>query len=263
MVIDVDVPAYNRRAWDHEVAAGNEWTIPVSSEEVTRARDGDWAVVLTPRKAVPRQWFPDIEGAAILCLASGGGQQGPILAAAGGRVTVFDNSFGQLSQDRLVAVRDGLEIETVQGDMADLSCFNDEAFDLIVHPCSNCFSETIRPVWRECYRVLRHGGTLLAGFANPLIFCFDRAKERDGVLELKYPVPYSDVSSLTDAERTQFLEPDEPLCFGHSLEDQIGGQLGAGFVLVGLYEDYHQEGDITVPFFPGFLATCARKPPAV
>jgi len=31
------------------------------------------------------------------CLASGGGQQGPVLAAAGAHVTVFDNSPRQLA----------------------------------------------------------------------------------------------------------------------------------------------------------------------
>ena len=196
----------------------------------------------------------------MLCLASGGGQQGPLLAAAGAQVVVFDNSARQLGQDRLVAERDGLEIETIQGDMADLSCFGDEGFDLVFHPCSNCFSETIRPVWRECFRVLRPGGTLLAGFANPLLFCFDREKEAHGVLELKYPVPYSDVTSLRDDERARLLKPDEPLCFGHSLEDQIGGQLEAGFVLTALYEDVHLEGDMAAPYFPGFLATRALRP---
>jgi SAM-dependent methyltransferase len=196
----------------------------------------------------------------VLCLASGGGQQGPLLAAAGAQVVVFDNSARQLGQDRLVAERDGLDIETIQGDMADLSCFGDEGFDLVFHPCSNCFSETIRPVWCECFRVLRPGGTLLAGFANPLLFCFDREKEAHGVLELKYPVPYSDVTSLRDDERARLLEPGEPLCFGHSLEDQIGGQLEAGFVLTALYEDVHLEGDMAAPYFPGFLATRALRP---
>jgi hypothetical protein len=54
-----------------------------------------------------------LAGIEVLCLASGGGQQGPILAAAGAKVTVFDNSANQLVQDRLVADRDGLTIETV------------------------------------------------------------------------------------------------------------------------------------------------------
>jgi SAM-dependent methyltransferase len=256
----VDVLLYNRDAWDKEVGNQNVWTVPVDSDRVARARQGDWSVVLTPRRPVPREWFPNLEGAAVLCLASGGGQQGPLLAAAGAQVVVFDNSARQLGQDRLVAERDGLEIETIQGDMADLSCFGDEGFDLVFHPCSNCFSETIRPVWRECFRVLRPGGTLLAGFANPLLFCFDREKEAHGVLELKYPVPYSDVTSLRDDERARLLKPDEPLCFGHSLEDQIGGQLEAGFVLAALYEDVHLEGDMTAPYFPGFLATRALRP---
>jgi SAM-dependent methyltransferase len=257
----VDVVEHNRNAWDHEVLAGNEWTIPVDTATVGRARQGDWSVVLTPRKAVPREWFPDLDGARVLCLASGGGQQGPILAAAGAAVTVFDNSSHQLDQDRLVAARDELDIATVQGDMADLSVFVDESFDLIVHPCSNCFSEAVRPVWRECFRVLRPGGTLLAGFANPLLFCFDKEREtEEGVLQLRYAVPYSDVTSLSADERAQ-IDPDEPLCFGHSLADQIGGQLDAGFVLAALYEDLHQEGDVSVAYFPAFLATRAVKPP--
>lgn len=256
----MDVLLYNRDAWDKEVGNQNVWTVPVDSDRVMRARQGEWSVVLTPRRPVPREWFPDLEGATVLCLASGGGQQGPLLAAAGARVVVFDNSARQLGQDRLVAERDGLDIETIQGDMADLSCFGDEGFDLVFHPCSNCFSETIRPVWCECFRVLRPGGTLLAGFANPLLFCFDREKEAHGVLELKYPVPYSDVTSLRDDERARLLEPGEPLCFGHSLEDQIGGQLEAGFVLTALYEDVHLEGDMAAPYFPGFLATRALRP---
>jgi SAM-dependent methyltransferase len=256
----VDVLRYNRDAWDKEVKNENVWTVPVTSDQVALARRGDWSVVLTPRRPVPREWFPELLGTAVLCLASGGGQQGPLLAAAGARVTVFDNSDGQLGQDRLVAARDRLDIDTVQGDMADLSHFGDGAFDLVFHPCSNCFSESIRPVWRECFRVLRPGGTLLAGFANPLLFCFDREKESQGVLELKYPVPYSDVASLSADERARLLEPDEPLCFGHSLEDQIGGQLDAGFILTALYEDVHLEGDMTAPYFPGFLATRALKP---
>lgn len=256
----MDVRSFNAMAWDHEVAAGNVWTVPVSRAAVAAARSGDWQIVLTPRRPVPRSWFPEVDGADVLCLASGGGQQGPILAAAGGRVTVFDNSPRQLDQDRMVARRDGLAIDTVEGDMADLSAFSDERFDLVVHPCSNCFSETVRPVWRECFRVLRRGGILLAGFANPLIFCFDRELETRGILQLRYPVPYSDVTSLSDRERARYLEPDEPLCFGHSLEDQLGGQLDAGFVLTGLYEDYHEEGDVTAGFFPAFLATRALKP---
>ena len=65
---------------------------------------GEWQIVLTPTKPIPRTWFPaDLHGVDVLCLASGGGQQGPVLAAAGATVTVFDNSPRQLAQDRAVA----------------------------------------------------------------------------------------------------------------------------------------------------------------
>ncbi len=256
----MDVVAFNRMAWDKEVEQKNVWTIPVSRRDVARAREGRWSIVVTTNKKVPREWLGDVAGRDVLCLASGGGQQGPLLAAAGARVTVFDNSGRQLAQDQMVAEREGLALATVQGDMADLSAFADAGFDLIVHPCSNCFAEAVEPVWHECHRVLRPGGVLVAGFANPLIFCFDRDKELEGILEVRYPVPYSDLTSLSAKERARYLEPDEPLCFGHSLEDQIGGQLRAGFVLTDLYEDRHLEGDVTVPFFSAFLATRAVKP---
>src|SRR6185295_686017 len=103
----------------------------------------------------------------------GGGQQAPILAAAGAIVTTLDFSPKQLAQDRLVAERDGLTLTTVQGDMTDLSMFADESFDLDFHPVSNTYVPEIRPVWREAYRVLRCGGSLLAGFINPINFVFD------------------------------------------------------------------------------------------
>jgi SAM-dependent methyltransferase len=145
-----DVRELNRDAWDAQVAKKNRWTVPVSPKEIEAARRGEWEILLTPTRPVPRSWFPELEGARVLCLASGGGQQGPILAATGARVTVFDNSPRQLAQDRLVAERENLELETIEGDMADLGVFADGVFDLIVHPVSNCFVPDLRPIWSEC-----------------------------------------------------------------------------------------------------------------
>lgn len=116
----MNIQEYNSRAWDKAVDEADEWTLPVSNEIIERARKGDWSIVLTPEKAVPRDWFGEVAGKKILCLASGGGQQAPILAAAGAVVTCFDNSAKQLEQDRLVATREGLEIRLEQGDAAEL-----------------------------------------------------------------------------------------------------------------------------------------------
>jgi SAM-dependent methyltransferase len=170
----VAIRAYNRNAWNRQVEIGNLWTIPVSSEVIAAARHGDWELLLTHIIPVPRDWFPEnLTGVDILCLASGGGQQAPVLAAAGANVTVFDNSPKQLERDACVAERDGLDLRIIQGDMRDLSIFSDESFDLIFHPISNLFVPKVKPVWMEAYRVLHHGGALLSGFNNPVIYIFD------------------------------------------------------------------------------------------
>lgn len=253
-----EVVEYNRHAWDAAVEYGSEWTIPVSPQEVAAARRGDWRIILTPMKAVPRAWFPPLEGRSVLCLAASGGQQAPILAAAGARVTVLDNSLQQLAQDRLVAEREGLSLITVQGDMADLSCFGDASFDLIVHPVSNLFVPDVRSVWRECYRVLRWNGVLLAGFCNPAQYIFDQRLADEGELVVRYPLPYSDTESLSAEERQRLIDDEQPLEFSHTLDDQIGGQLEAGFVLTGFYEDYWS-GRAIDSFMPTFIATRALK----
>lgn len=255
----MDVREFNEHAWDRLVAMGNRWTLPVSSEEIARARAGEWAVILTPTRAVPREWFGDLTGSDVLALASGGGQQAPILAAAGANVTLFDNSPAQLAQDRMVAERDGLAIRLEQGDMRDLSRFADASFDLIFHPCSNSFVPDVRPVWRECARVLRPGGRLLAGIVNPALYLFDDVDVDRGKFVAKYALPYSDLVSRDAAHLARMAEAGEPVSFSHTLDDQIGGQLDAGLLLAGFFEDRWAEHPLDKFFAPCF-ATLAVKP---
>ena len=255
----MDILAYNRNAWDHQVKKENRWTVPVGPEVIAAARRGDWHVVLTPTRKVPATWFPPLAGLDVLCLASAGGQQAPVLAAAGASVTVLDTSASQLAQDHLVADREGLSIQTLQGDMADLSAFPDGKFVLVFHPCSNCFVPDVRPVWREAFRVLRPGGVLLAGFVSPALYIFDDALAERGELVVHHALPYSDVTSLTADERRQYTDKNDPLVFGHTLEDQIGGQLDAGFLLAGLYEDRDPAHPLA-KYVATFIATRAVKP---
>lgn len=255
----MDMARYQREAWNREVKRGNPWTQPVSPEQIAAARNGNWHILLAAAKPVPRDWFGAVVGKDVLCLASGGGQQGPILAAAGGRVCVFDNSPAQLAQDRLVADRDGLEIRLELGEMDNLSLFPDASFDLIVHPVSNLFIANVRPVWRECFRVLRQGGSLLSGFANPAMYIFDLDNAADGNFAVSNTLPYSDLVSRSQMSLEAFLKTGEPVEFSHTLEDQIGGQTDAGFVIVGLYEDQWPDHPLD-RYFPLFIATRAHKP---
>jgi ubiquinone/menaquinone biosynthesis C-methylase UbiE len=255
----MDIREYNRTAWDKEVERGNEWTRAVAPEVIAAARQDRWEVLLTETKPVPREWFPDLNALDVLCLASGGGQQAPILAAAGARVTVFDNSTKQLEQDRRVSERDNLDLTIIEGDMGNLSIFADESFDLIFHPCSNLFVADVRPVWKEAFRVLRSGGVMLAGFVNPVIYLFDNKLAERGLLQVRHALPYSDSDSLTEEEYMEFIQKGEPLEFGHTLEDQIGGQTRAGFVITGFYEDHHRSLPIA-KYTPTYIATRAIKP---
>ena len=257
---------HNRRAWNRDSAAGERWSIPVSADVIARARRGDWQVILTPDASVPHGWFGPLVGAQVLCLASAGGQQAPILAAAGAAVVSFDLSDEQLARDAEVASRDGLTLRTVRGDMADLSAFADASFDLIFHPVSNVFVPDLTPVWRECHRVLRGGGALLAGFMNPAFFLFDHDEaQRTGELVARYPLPYRELGDTAQlsAERTAQIEVGDALQFGHSLQTQIGDLLAAGFHLTALYEDHWRGAstplDALMPTSIAMLADVVRR----
>ena len=255
----MDIRSYNRDAWNREVEGGqNRWTQPVTPEVIAKARQGEFSVLLTENIPVPRKWFPPLPDAEVLCLASGGGQQGPVLAATGAKVTVFDNSPAQLKQDRLVEERESLPLRTVEGDAADLSRFADESFDLIFNPVSTVFMPDVRTVWKECFRVLRSGGILMTGFMNPVHYIFDLFKADEGVLEVAHSIPYSDLTSLSKEDLEEYLEKGLPLEFGHSLTDLIGGQCHAGFVITDLYEDVMLDSPIQ-KYHPNYIATRAIK----
>lgn len=255
----MDTRAYNREAWNREVEGGeNRWSQPVDAETIAKAKQGEFSILLTENIPVPQNWFPILKGADVLCLASGGGQQGPVLAAAGANVTVFDNSPRQLEQDQLVAEREALSLKTVEGDAADLDMFADESFDLVFNPCSTVFMPDVRAVWREAYRVLRHSGVLMTGSMNSVHYIFDLYKADEGILEIAHSIPYSDLTSIPKQDLEELIEKGLPVEFGHSLTDLLGGQCEAGFVITDVYEDYMLDSPLH-KYHPSYIATRALK----
>lgn len=248
----MDYQDINAATIDRWIEEGWEWGTPISHEEYVAAARGSWDVKLTPTKFVPHEWLGDLRGKKILGLASGGGQQMPIFATLGAECTVFDYSERQLSSERRVADREGYQIRIVRGDMTKPLPFEDEEFDIIFHPVSNCYVKDVTPIWKECFRVLKPGGYLLSGVDNYINYIVD--------YDEKTIINHLPFDPLTDDEHRKQLErEDAGMQFSHSLEEQIGGQLAAGFRLLDLYEDTNGEGRLHELNIPTFLAMCSVK----
>lgn len=245
----------NSKTIDSWVKDGWEWGIPISHEEYVKAQNGRWDVLLTPTRFVPKSWFPQLVDVNLLGLASGGGQQMPLFAAIGARCTVLDYSDSQLDSERLVSRREGYSIEIVKADMTKRFPFDDSSFDIIFHPVSNSYVEDVYHVWNECFRVLKKGGVLLAGMDNGINFLFDDIDNLPLVAANKIPFnPLKD-----EALYKKSMDNNDGIQFSHTMEEQIGGQLKAGFILTDLYEDRSQQGALR-EYFPQFIATRAVKP---
>jgi hypothetical protein len=113
-------------------------------------------------------------------------------------------------------------------------------------------------IWRESFRVLKPGGSLIVGFINPLYYLFDAAKLDRGEFEVRHPIPYCDFD-LPIEDRENLIGPERPLEFGHGLDDLIGKQLAAGFSLTGFYEDGWGANDKLSLMINLFIATRATK----
>ena len=246
-----DINAATITRW---IEDGWEWGRPIDHATFAAARSGDWSVMLTTTRPVPHDWFPEsFEGLRVLGLASGGGQQMPVFTALGARCTVLDYTPAQLESERLVAEREGYAIDCVRADMADPLPFADASFDMVFHPVSNCYVREVKPIWRECFRVLKPGGRLLAGLDNGVNYIVDDAEER-----IVHSLPFDPVAD--PSLRRELEASDAGVQFSHTAEDQLRGQLQAGFTLLDLYEDTNGTGRLHELGIPSFWATLAVKP---
>ena len=242
----------NAETIDRWVREGWEWGRPISHETYENALRGQWDVFLTPTKPVPHAWFGELRGKKVLGLASGGGQQMPIFAALGADCTVLDYSPLQIQSEELVARRECYAIRCIRGDMTRPLPFADGEFDLIFHPVSNCYVQEVKPIWKECFRVLKPGGILLAGTDHYVNYIVNESEER-----IVNSLPFDPLKN--PEQMAQLQKDDSGVQFSHSLEEQIGGQLEAGFTLLALYEDTNGEGRLHELHIPTFLAMRSRK----
>jgi SAM-dependent methyltransferase len=178
------VAHYNQRRWAALVRAGALFTRPALHLDARSARE----------LLDPHGMLGEVAGKVVLCLASGGGKQSAAFALLGARVSVLDLSPAQLERDRQAAAHYGVRIETVQGDMRDLSCFEPAAFDIVYQPYSLNFVPDPGHVFREVAQVLSAGGLYRVECANPFVLGVTE-DDWDG---RGYPVklPYEEGASL-------------------------------------------------------------------
>lgn len=181
----------------------------------------------------------DIRGKRVLCLAAGGGRQGPLYAAAGARVTVVDISPAQLALDREVAAERGLELRTVAASMEGLPMFSTGEFDIVIQPVSTCYVPAVIPVYREVARILRAGGLYISQHKSPVSLQADIKPATRGyeLLEPYYrsgPLPQVVGSRHREAGTLEYL---------HRWEELLGGLCRSGFVIEDLIEPVHAKAD--------------------
>ncbi len=249
----MDYTKINSNTIDNWVRDGWQWGVPISPKEYMQAQHGNFDMLLTPTKFVPKSWIGDVKGKNILGLASGGAQQMPIFVALGANVTVLDYSKEQLKSEENFAVQMNYKINLVNADMTQPLPFEDESFDIIFHPVSNCYVEDVYSIWKECYRVLKTGGLLLAGLDNGINFLIDEADESKIVNKLPFN-PLKD-----DALYEKSIKNNWGIQFSHTIEEQVGGQLKAGFKLEDIYSDTNGDGYLHSLNVPTFYATKSLK----
>lgn len=180
-----------------------------------------------------RGWLPaSVAGLDVLCLASGGGWQSILYAAAGARVTVVDLSPSMLRRDRREAERRGLPVTTLEASMDDLQELREESFDLVHQPVSTCYVEDVAAVYSEIARVLRDSGLYISQHKQPTsLQITERDAQNRYIIGLEYyrqgPLPKPADTSYRETGTVEFL---------HSWDALVGGLCRAGFVIEDLRE---------------------------
>ena len=224
------VSEHNRIAWDRLAKDGNRFARP--------ARDEDFADPLASVDG-PGWLGGDITGKRVLCLAAGGGRQGPIYAAAGGIVTVVDISNEMLELDREVARQRKLTLRVLQASMDDLSELGDATFDIVIQPVSTCYVPDIAAVYREVARLMVAGGIYVSQHKQPTSLQASIQPTDAG-----YVFEHSNRQQLPLSPTTTANKVREPgtIEYAHNWQQLLGAMCLAGFVIEDLREPEH--GDV-------------------
>lgn len=250
--------------WDRKANKGSKFSQPwldLNKTFICTAVDNDLNNLPKPLNEIyPPTILKDLKDKKILCLAGGGGQQSVVFSLLGANVTIFDISKEQLKMDEIAARHYGYEISTVQGDMADLSAFADNWFDLVYQAPSMGYAPDIQAIYKEVERVLKPGCLYRADAQNPLAQ-FINPKTWDGT-GYKIDTPYR-IKSKTRENIEKIKD------YRHTLNEAFNGLIETGFDIISVHEmptglyatDETKPGSWThsLEYIPGLFAILARK----
>lgn len=238
----------NRERWNALASANVEYSRPFL----------DYTPEMAAKYIYRYKIIKNVAGKNVLCLASGGGQDSAAFGLLGARVTVMDLSDIQLERDRQAAAHHNLQVETVQGDMRDLSRFPDNIFDLVWQPYSVNFIPYLEPVYQGVARILKPGGIYYMQFANPFVHSVDDEAWDGKAYPLNRPYidgedtshyfPYWDVSQ----EDGSTVKVDSPHEFRHNLSTVLNRMAQSGFVFLYLQEYMLNDKDPEPGSWPHF-----------
>jgi ubiquinone/menaquinone biosynthesis C-methylase UbiE len=228
---------HNRAAWDRLAKKQDRLAKP--------AREVDFA---NPLQSVdgPGWLGGDISGKRVLCLAAGGGRQGPIYAAAGAIVTVVDISPSMLELDRIVAGERDISLKTIEASMDDLSAIHDDSFEIVIHPVSTCYVPDVVPVYHEVARVLCADGLYISQHKQPTSLQTTIEAEATGY---RIEHPYYGSSPLPPSAKPNLIREDGTLEYIHRWEQLLGAMCRAGLVIEDMTEPMHAKPDADASSF--------------
>ncbi len=230
------IVSFNKARWEELSASNVQYSVPMLDLDSGKAR----AFI------DPERQLAGIAGRKVLCLAASGGQQSAAFGILGADVTVFDISENQLARDRSTAEHYRTRVQTIQGDMQDLSVFEDGRFDVVWLAHSINFVPDARKVLREAARVCAHGGRTRISFTNPYVHGVWNHPTGDGFLLSR---PYIDGAEVNEEDMSwTFSDPagrprkvEGPREFRHSLSTIMNCMIQAGLRIDGFWEHLRRE----------------------
>jgi SAM-dependent methyltransferase len=227
----------NRNRWNDLAHAGAVYSVPFLEFSIEQARE----------HVCRYNVIDKVENLNVLCLGGGGGQDSIAFGILGANVAVLDLSDEQLNRDKKAALHHGLKIQTIQGDMNDLSMFDESFFDIVWQPYSINYSPTVQPVFREVMRVLKNGGIYYVAFANPFAMTI-KNESWNGVGYL-FQGSYTDGEDISKYQSEwsipqqdgSIVNVDAPHQFRHTVSTVLNTLSTCGFTFLLLQERMRSE----------------------